>query len=432
MYKKKTMVQYCVYGLILIFILYITIKNLYNNSNKNKYTNNKKDIELVFMSSWGGMDTKAEKLEEVLRKFEKENKHIKVINKSRGNDDFLFTLKTDFAQGNEPDVFGLWPGSDMEQLVRAGKIADLTNVLNKDTKWKNSFYKSTWKYDSYQDRIYGIPDEIIYEGLFINNNLFKKYNVKIPRTYDELLNAVRSFKSHNIIPIAYNCTAEGTYLYQNIVMKLGGRRDTENPYTNSRIKPCYVKALYCIRQLYEKGAFPKNAFTIDDRSRNELFLEKKAAMIAQGSWFIGDGAVNINDTSVDVIPFPKFKDGKADESSVIYGIGNGNFHMSQKAYKKKRKAALKLLKFLTSYENSVQLISSTGSISNTKGEDGKIQNRFSVQGNNLIKHSKELVEPADSIIRRSSWENILVKSFPEMLTGKIKPEDIFKKIQQND
>lgn len=36
-------------------------------------------------------------------------------------------------------------------------------------------------------------------------------------------------RKHNIIPIAYNTTSEGSYLYQNIIMKLAGKDIIEHP-----------------------------------------------------------------------------------------------------------------------------------------------------------------------------------------------------------
>lgn len=142
-------------------------------------------------------------------------------------EEFLFTLKkTDFASGNDPDVFGLWPGSDFKLLVENGKVADLTEVIMNDSQWYEQFGKDAWKYVTIDDRIYGLPFEIIYEGLFINTSLFTQYKIKVPTTFDELLHAVRVLKSNNIIPIAYNNSPEGSYIYQNIVMKLGGGRKT--------------------------------------------------------------------------------------------------------------------------------------------------------------------------------------------------------------
>lgn len=393
----------------------------------------KKKIKLRFISSWAGTDNKAGKLEELLKKFQIDNPDIEVVNESMNGDEFLFTLKTDFAEGNDPDVFGLWPGSDIKKLIKAGKVADLTEALMTDMKWYESFGKEIWAYDTFNGKIYGLPSEIIYEGLFINRDIFQKYNVKVPTNYDELKNAVITFKKNGIIPIAYNSMTEGTYLYQNIVMKLAGKNCAEDSFTNGKLDKSFKEAMDYVSELYNMGAFPDNAFTIDNNTRNSLFFNKKAAMIVQGSWFIGQGGVDSNDESVEIVPFPAFKTGNADPSALIYGIGNGNFHISSEAWKdkEKRDACLKLLKALTSEETSKYLSNETGYISNIKITTPETNiPRMVVKGRELINHSKELVGPIDSFVDRTVWEDVLVKKFPLVLEKKITADELISEAEK--
>ncbi len=109
------------------------ISKVTDNNNKTE------QVKLKFINSWGGGDSKADTLQMVFDRFMKDNPDIVVVNESMFGDDFLPKLKTDFASGNNPDVFGLWPGSDIKTLVNAGKVADLTEVLDKDKEWKSSF-----------------------------------------------------------------------------------------------------------------------------------------------------------------------------------------------------------------------------------------------------------------------------------------------------
>lgn len=294
----------------------------------------------------------------------------------------------------------------------------------------NKFSEVSMNYNIYNNKIYGLPIEIIYEGLYINKDLFEKYNIKIPQTYEELKSAIIAFKEQDIIPIAFNCAPEGTYLYQNIAMKLGGKEDIENPFINGKISRCYIESLYYLKELYDLGAFPCNAFTIDDRERNRLFLEKKAAMIVQGSWFIGEGAVNYNDKSVDIIRFPSLPNGKADESAIVYGLGNGNFHLSSKAYEDeaKREIVIKFLKYLTSEEVAKELVYSTGSICDVE-DIMKIDDKYLInKGYELVENCSEYVGPPDSFIERTFWESTLVKKIPQVLEGIISPEDVFNEL----
>ncbi|GKX67237.1 ABC transporter substrate-binding protein [Inconstantimicrobium mannanitabidum] len=429
MSRKVTLSKIILSVILTIIFLIIILKLTVVNTSKENVNSEKPITEITLVTSWGGMDTHSFQLEKIISDFESKYKDIKIINKSRENDNFLFALKTDFAQGNDPDVFGLWPGTDIVKLINADKVVDLTDVLSKDKTWKNSFGENGLKYNIYDNKIYGLPVEVIYEGLFVNKDIFDSYKIKIPETYEELKTAVKKLKENGIIPIAYNSSPEGSYLYQNIIMKLGGEESVKNPFKGDKIDSVYIDAMKYMKELYDLGAFPTNAFLLDDKGRNNLFLNKKAAMIVQGSWFIGEGAVSANDRSVDLVPFPNFKDGKAAKKSIIYGIGNGNFHISKKAFddSQKREASIKFLKYLTSIDVVKQLRDSSGSICNIKGLERGENGTLIMKGYSLVDNAEQLIGPPDSYFERTPWENVVVNKFPNVLEGKITPEEVFDK-----
>lgn len=385
-----------------------------------------------FISSWGGVDSKAKTLKDILAKFEKDNPGIEVINDSLFGEDFLPKIKTDFASGNNPDVFGLWPGSDITSLIKAGKVADLSGLLEADPQWKQSFSHDMWDYTTYGGRIYGLPEEVIFECLFINRDLFKKYDVKIPETFNDLKAAVTVFKQNNITPIAYNTLAEGTFLYQNIVAMIGGRKDTENPFENGKVKSCYIKAMGYVKELYDLGAFPADCFNLTNNERNTLFKEKKAAMIVQGSWFIGD--FEADDLTVDIIRMPLIPDSSAPQSTMVYGLGGGSFHLSQSAAEDEHKqgASVRLLKALTSRETAATFASDTGMISNIDIDQYNIDyRRMTVKGRKMLSEASLPVGPPDSFVDRSSWEKDIAQQFPYYLEGKITAEEVWAKAIAN-
>ncbi len=382
-----------------------------------------------FMSSWGGYDSKANRLKIILKELNEKYPNLIIKDSSMAGEDFLFILKTDFASGNPPDIFGLWPGKDFETLVKKHEIADLTGALKDDPEWYDQFKKESLEYVTIDGHIYGLPVEAIYEGLFINQDLFDAYQVKVPTTFEELLEAVTIFKANGIVPIAYNSTPEGSYLYQNIIMKLGGKEDIEEPFDEAgEIKPCFREGMQYMKLLYEQGAFPEDLFTLDDKARNDLFLQKKAAMIVQGSWFIGDNVLNGGDESVRVINFPNIKGGKADSSAIIYGLGNGVLHISQRAWEddEKRAWCLKLLKDFTSKETLQKFKQDSGFISGVYLDEAATDTAIVKQGDALINASKERIGPVDSFIDRRIWENIIVKQMPNVFKGITSKEQVFE------
>ena len=366
-------------------------------------------ITLRFVNSWGGADSNADALRQIFDSFEDKYPNIKIQNEATFGDDFLPKLKTDFATGNDPDVFGIWPGSDMEALINAGKAADLTDVINADPEWKGSFINA-WDYCTFDEKIYGLPVEIIYEALFINTDIFERYDVKAPKTYEDFMILVRLFSSKGIVPIAYNYQAEGTYLYQNIVAQMGGLENGGNPAV-------FKTGMEKMKELYDRRAFPEDAYLLSNAQRNNLFLEGRAAMIVQGSWFTRNiyeaGMVD----KVDMVPFPVFDKENQDDYSLIYGLGCGTFFISQKAFDDdaKREAAILLIKELTSKEASAILTNESGFISNIdlSGTKNTYPSLY-IKGINLVQNAASLVPPMDSLINRNDWENILVPGFADL------------------
>jgi raffinose/stachyose/melibiose transport system substrate-binding protein len=234
---KNTVKSIIIISIIVAFVSSFISCSVTTETNKGNVNSVEKHpaIKLRFLSGWGGVDTKTDGLQQILDKFIEDNPDIEVINESLFGDDFLPKLKTDFASGNDPDVFGIWPGSDIRALIKANKVAELTDLVNSDKGWKASFKESGWSYTTYNNKIFGLPLEIIFEGLFINKDLFEKYDIKVPDTFEELKNAVSAFKSRDVIPIAYNSFSQGTYLYQNIIAVLGGKEEVENPFRDRKM-----------------------------------------------------------------------------------------------------------------------------------------------------------------------------------------------------
>lgn len=388
-----------------------------------------KSSTINLMTSWGGVDSKAGSLKEIIAKFENENPSIKISNQSIFGDEYLPSLKTRFASGNEPDVFGLWPCSDIKYLINAKKLSDITDTLKQDKTWMNSFKQSGFSMTTYNDRIYGIPFELVFEGLFINKDLFQKYNVKEPENYKELKDAIFIFKENNIIPIAYNSSAEGSYIYQNMITSLGGTKGVEEYIVDNKINKYYIDAMKYMKELYQMGAFPKEALTLNSNERNELFISKQAAMIVQGSWFIP--YFDKYDESVEMIPFPSMGEG---DRKVPTGLGGGTFYISKSAWNTSSgiDISIKFLKYLTSKETATYLYEKTGLISNLNLQ---LQSAYSTLAKQSIREYENTLEEnrssiPDHIIDRSTWEDIVIKQFPYFLEGKKTPEEIWDQAVQ--
>jgi len=418
---------------ILIAILIISIVQVMAPRDQYLVEDESKDItKIYFMSSWAGVDSKSVIIDTLIRQFNKDHPDIEVIDMSLAGEDFLYTLKTGFASNEPPDVFGLWPGSDLDVLIEKGKIANLRTDMDFDPSWENGFDETVYNNFMSEESLYSIPFEMIYEGLFINEKLFDKYRVKKPKTIEELYVVVRSFRNRGVVPIAFNATPEGSFLIQNLMVASKGKFtptyvesaiDGDDFLLQEKLLSAAGEAIDIVENLEKMKAFPNDYAVLDDYGRNQLFRNGKAAMIFQGSWFLDQELLENQD--VGFLATPKLN--ADDPSRVIYGIGNGNFHISQNAYndQKKREASLKFLKFLTSAESAKSFSILPGFTSSLKASDAYLSG-VGKESLNTVRNADILSVPVDHVVDRSLWETMFVGNLVSYLEGELNKEVYLK------
>lgn len=89
-------------------------------------------------------------------------------------------LKTKVATGDVPDIFVLWPGERTERYVDIGACMDLTDkpyMLRIEDRAKED--------SAYQEKIWSLPLCGLYQGVFYNKDIFAKYDLEVPTTWQE-------------------------------------------------------------------------------------------------------------------------------------------------------------------------------------------------------------------------------------------------------
>ena len=106
------------------------------------------------------------------------------LDRARNNMDDLYLLKPDTIQvlGNEGRL------ADLSELESAKNLRDVVKIAN-----------------TVNGKLVAIPQEVVVHGLFVNKDMFDKYNLKLPSTPEELLECCRVFKKNGIeTPIGAN------------------------------------------------------------------------------------------------------------------------------------------------------------------------------------------------------------------------------------
>jgi raffinose/stachyose/melibiose transport system substrate-binding protein len=278
--------------------------------------------------------------QQVLKDFSAEHPEISVVDEatSAGGDAFKIKINTDFASGNEPDVTYGFNGALGKPLIDSGKVIDWENELKADPEWAVSFKQDTLETCKYDGKLYALPFLGFFEGMWVNKDIFDKYDLAIPKTYEDILMVIPVLRSHGIVPIACSFSDEPHYIIETFILAGGGSQNHSNLFD-----PSWARALELIKKLYEENAFTSDALTIKQGRCAELFADKKAAMFISGSWSRGD--IKDHENTI-VIPLPTVPKGKADPTDIIGGAGTG-WYLTGELNDKKDGAGMTFIKYMT-------------------------------------------------------------------------------------
>ncbi|WP_162463238.1 ABC transporter substrate-binding protein [Paenibacillus psychroresistens] len=203
-------------------------------------------------------------------------------------------LKTYAASGQLPDIF-VATSADIEVLKKSNNILTLDSYI-KDLKVEDQLNDTgkllVWDKDGHS---YSMPNEGPWLATFyINKKVFADAGVAIPTNFDEFLEAVKTFKSKDIIPLALFGSQPwpGQQLFDALVVKSGESRgllkvnDGEADFSPQ----AYQMAAAKMFQLVNAGLLSKDAFSTDYNMAESLLQNGKAAMMLSGGFTMSDFA----------------------------------------------------------------------------------------------------------------------------------------------
>jgi len=200
-------------------------------------------------------------------------------------------LKTRLAADDAPDLFTGWPNQYVE-IIRAGQVMDLSSKEpgRKIIPWLA-------KECTVDGKLSGIPLDVQMYGAFYNKDVFDKYGLKVPTTFDELVKVcdtlmankvypfVRSYKNANFPWVEYTCFAypllcqdpsTSNVLWRSIFEKKAKFADY----------PAFVETL----RIYDKLLkYTEPGDMGLDPAQGIMKLAKgERAMTTDGAWIVGD------------------------------------------------------------------------------------------------------------------------------------------------
>ncbi|MCG8333003.1 MAG: extracellular solute-binding protein [Proteobacteria bacterium] len=271
--------------------------------------------------------------EMVIDKFEKKYPNIKVKWNLFDHEGYKTSIRN-FLTAEAPDVAAWYAGNRMAPFVKAGLFEDVTDVWEKAG--YNKSLAATAGSMTINGKKWGVPYTYYQWGVYYRKDIFEKFGIAVPKTWNQFLAACATLKKNNVTPITigtkYLWTTAGVFDYLNL--RVNGY-EVHMDLTAGKIKytdPRIQKVFDRWDELVKPGYFIKNHATFSWQEALAPMVQGKAAMYVMGNFAVAPlKEAGLTDDTLDFFQFPEITPGlpKAEDAPT------DTFHIPAKAKNKK-------------------------------------------------------------------------------------------------
>jgi len=189
-----------------------------------------------------------------------------------------------------PDVFFGWGPAYARDLAAAGMILPLNAYL--DDEYMSTVQPGSLDNFTFDGNIYGLTMYNWTAVLYCNTELFDKYGIALPTTYDEYFDVIAAFNAEGIVPMALPAQDPWTIaFFQHIIAIRYAGADNVNAMLKGEKSfddPGIVDSAQALLDLVAANAFSKNALGEGYDDATERFMQGEFPMLYMGDWMIGD------------------------------------------------------------------------------------------------------------------------------------------------
>jgi raffinose/stachyose/melibiose transport system substrate-binding protein len=319
----------------------------------------------VTLSVWSWRPEDAAIYKQMFAKFHATHPNIQVDFKPYKSTEYNTILSTGLTQAGGPDVMQLRSYGLVQPLIDAGDLVTLdgkvAGLSNFDT---TALDGARGKKDG---KVYGVPLEMSTFQIYYNKDIFSKYQLQPPVTWDQMISDAKALRDNGITPFA--AAGKDTWLlplYDDAfaATRYGGPAFEKKVLAGQAkfTDPDYVAALDVLNQL--KPYFPKDQMGLGETDVQTLFATGKAAMIPEGSFALAPMKAINPALHLGVFNAPPPPGALVDKPLQV-GWVDASYGLNAKSTHQKE--ALELLQWMTSPEFGHQVADDLRQVSLIKG-----------------------------------------------------------------
>lgn len=223
-----------------------------------------------------------------------------------------------------PDVFYWNAGGVLWNLVSSGDILPLNDYLTDEI--LNRMEPGLLVDMTFDGKVYQLPYTKATSMLYCNTELFDKYGVKVPETWDELITAIETFKANGVTPMTVGGADQWpTNMYTDIIaLRFAGDEACRAAYYKTEgatfMTQDWIDGMAAFKQLIDLGAFPADAASLTRDESEVAYFAGEIPMYVHGQWFAGSLSVEMQQKVV-AVKFPAV--GKGYDNQYMGGAAEG-------------------------------------------------------------------------------------------------------------
>jgi len=239
--------------------------------------------------------------------FEAENPQYKVTYHGFERARYDEAVRTAVTGGEPIDIL-LLDG----QFVVAYKNDGLIYPAEDYVDFKDRYAQGVLDAITHDGKTWGIPWQSSVMCYWLNDPIFKKYDLPDPETWDDLITIRDKLEGTGIAPMVYPCS-QVWWVPALMFSTLPDYVDNDPiGFTKRTLRgefgyddPAYIKAFDRVQKFVTEDIFMKGSLGIDYDAAIQLFVQGKAAMFYMGNWAlptINSAAPDVNDIRTHWVP----------------------------------------------------------------------------------------------------------------------------------
>lgn len=345
----------------------------------------------------------------LLEEYKAKNPAVQISDTSEAfSEDSVTELTEAFESGSQPDVFFFHTGSNASAFSKEDLVVPVDEIKSKYPDYARDI--APYALESIADggKAMAVPVRGFYEGLFVNTDLFEQYELELPTSWPLFNKAIDTFSKSGIIPVAVSLDDTPHYLLDQLILAAGGVQNYKMlPKAAGEVPQSWRSAMQTFLSLNQQGAFGQLEACTSESEAIDLFMQKKAAMKADGSWFAARLEAGGTGDSTAVLPFPMPEGGKRTDGEITGGFSSG-FYISRKAWDdvQKQAAAVKLVEQLTTSE-AIGRFSNIAGLPAVKGGMPASQSKLAQSVSELCSKVNTAIKPLDARMDANTWNSVI-------------------------